>query len=301
MRPYLPASFGAEGLACDAGDPTPGAKVFQPDRDIYLSRLETLISNAFAGQWAPEKDIDWSLPVVLPEQVPLSAYIDMVSQLYYAEEATIALLGEMMQTLPDFQARQYVSTQAIDEARHAWTYRAYLERLGDIAPINEGLRAVLEGGLAWSGSYCGQVVALNVLMEGQAIEQQHKRVETLPCPLFRKINEAIIRDEARHCAFGKIYMKHKLPELPEEERVEIFRWIGSLWKFWNQANQGRYDVEGGEILITDQVDLGERWLKLASVFVEIGLIPEDHGSAPWRDAINPAPASSAGTEPGAPV
>ena len=275
--------------------------VFQPHREIYLSRLESLISNAFAGQWAPDKDIDWSLPVVVPKQVPLSAYIDMVSQLYYAEEATIALLGEMMQTLPDFQARQHVSTQAIDEARHARTYRAYLERLGDIAPINEGLRAVLESGLAWSGTYCGQVVALNVLMEGQAIEQQHKRIETLPCPLFRTINEAIIRDEARHCAFGKIYMKHKLPELPEEERVEIFRWIGSLWQFWNQANEGRYDVEGGEILITDPVDLSERWLKLASVFVEIGLIPDSTDSALWRDAMNPISVSKTGTKPGAPV
>ncbi len=275
--------------------------MFQPHREIYLSRLESLLNNAFAGQWAPETYIDWSLPLVVPEQVPLSAYIDMVSQLYYAEEATIALLGKMMQTLPDFQARQYVSTQAIDEARHARTYRAYLERLGDIAPINEGLRAVLESGLAWSGSYCGNVVALNVLMEGQAIEQQHKRVETLPCPLFRQINEAIIRDEARHCAFGKIYMKHKLPELPEEERVEIFRWIGSLWQFWNQANQGRYNVEGGEILITDQVDLSERWSKLAAVFVEIGLIPENPDSALWRDAMNPTSVSNAGTKPGAVV
>ncbi len=299
MPPNLPASFGAGRLACGAGDRTPGARVFQPHREIYLSRLESLISNAFAGQWAPDKDIDWSLPVVVPKQVPLSAYIDMVSQLYYAEEATIALLGEMMQTLPDFQARQYVSTQAIDEARHARTYRAYLERLGDVAPINEGLRAVLESGLAWSGSYCGQVVALNVLMEGQAIEQQHKRIETLPCPLFRKINEAIIRDEARHCAFGKVYMKHKLPELPEEERVEIYKWIGSLWQFWNQANQGRYNVEGGEILITDQVDLSDRWLKLASVFVEIGLIPENPDSALWRDAMSPASVSNTGTKPGA--
>lgn len=234
--------------------------------------LQALIDNAFKEQWAPESKIDFNQDVVVPNGIDGRTYIDMVSQLFYAEEATISIIGKMLNTVPDFQAKQYLCTQAIDEARHAQIYKSYLEKLGDIAPINEGLKSVLESGLNWQGSYCGSVVALNIVMEGEALQQQSKRIETLPCPLFKQINQAIIRDEARHAAFGRVYMREKLPLLCNDEKVEIVGWIKSLWGGWARANEGRYAIDGASILRTEGIELDQHWQFQAKIFKDIGLV-----------------------------
>lgn len=235
-------------------------------------RLQGLIVDSFKEQWSPEDKIIWDQTVKLPDGIDKRTYVDMVSQLYYAEEATIHIIGSMLQQIPDFQARQYLCTQAIDEARHAEIYRRYLEILGDIAPINEGLKSVLSSGINLNHGYCGSVVALNVVMEGEAINQQKKRIQTLPCPLFKQINEAIIRDEARHSAFGKIYMKMKLSTLDEDERQAIYQHVSKLWYLWASANEGRYFIDGAEILRTESGEIDQRWKHQEKMFRYIGLI-----------------------------
>lgn len=253
--------------------------MFTPKNEPYYPKLQPIIDAAFQHQWLPEKAIDWRLEVKLPEGIDQHTYVDMVSQLYYAEEATIQLLGRMLQEVPDLHAKQYLCTQAMDEARHAQVYRTYLERMGDIAPINEGLRYVLESGLAWRGSFCGLVVALNVVMEGEALRQQQKRIETLPCPLFREINTAIIRDESRHAKFGRVYTTEKLAKVSLEDKVEIYRWIKQIWNLWERANEGRYQVDGADVLRTESKELQERLAAQQQVFTQIGLFDEKNRSA----------------------
>ena len=245
--------------------------MFTPKQEHFLPKLQTLIDNSYKEQWSPVDKINWSENLVLPDGIPSATYIDMVSQLYYAEEATIQILARLMQDVPDFQAKQYLCTQSIDEARHAQVYRKYLEKLGDVAPINEGLRLVLENGIHWKGTFCGTIVALNVVMEGEALNQQNKRIQTLPCPLFKNINSAIIRDEARHSAFGRIYMKEKLQAVGIEEKDAIYTWIKELWKLWGKANEGRYSIDNAELLRTEKNELGNRWIYQEKIFADIGL------------------------------
>ena len=245
--------------------------MFTPHQENYSDRLQRLIDIAQKEQWSPAEKIDWSLEVKIPQEINDKTYIDMVSQLYYAEEATIHIIGQLLQKVPDFQARQYLCTQAMDEARHTHVYRKYLEKLGDIAPINEGLRIVLESGLNWQGTFCGTIVALNVVMEGEAVNQQTKRIDTLPCPLFQQINRSIIQDEYRHSAFGRLYMKDKLPDVGSEEKQAIFNWVKKLWVLWAGANEGRYAIDGADILRTEKHELDSRWQQQAHILNQIGL------------------------------
>ena len=253
--------------------------MFEPDNEPFYPKLQPIIDSAFEHQWLPEKAIDWQLEVKLPDGIDQRTYIDMVSQLYYAEEATIQLLGRMLQEVPELHAKQYLCTQAMDEARHAQVYRSYLARLGDIAPINDGLRYVLDSGLSWRGSHCGLVVALNVVMEGEALRQQQKRIETLPCPLFRAINTAIIRDESRHAKFGRIYTTQTLASVALDDKVAIYRWIKQIWSLWERANQGRYHVDGADILRTESSELQQRLALQQQLFTQIGLFDENNRSA----------------------
>ena len=147
--------------------------------------------------------------------------------------------------------------------------KRYLEKLGEIAPMNSALKSVFEAGFNSDRSYHSLVVALNIVMEGEALNQQHKRIETLPCPLFAQINKAIVRDESRHAAFGKIYMREKVKELSRDEKSEIFEWIKTLWFLWNKANQGRYTIEGSEILQTKSDELDDRWQYQMKIFQEL--------------------------------
>ena len=193
------------------------------------ARLVALGRNAVNRQWSLESAIDWREHVVPPWWLPRKTFIAMVSQLYHSEVAAMRMCRRLQRELPEPEAKRFLGIQHADELRHATAYRAYLERLGDIAPINEALATALEGGLAWSGSYHGAVVAFNVVLEGEAVKLQQELSEMFPCPLFRQINARISHDEARHVAFGKIYLYDRLGTLPCDEKIAVYRWVKHLW------------------------------------------------------------------------
>jgi hypothetical protein len=246
--------------------------MFTPETDVRDERLTALIANSQSHQWAPEERIDWSEPVVPPEGLALGVYVDMVSQLYYAEEATLQVCSRMIAELPEMQAKLYVCLQVADEARHAGVYRSYLEKLGDIRPIDRGLKDVFDAALAFDGPAFGLVAALNVLMEHEALRQQQRRIETLPCPLFRQINQAIVQDESRHAAFGVIYLDATLPGRSAEEKGAVGDWLRELWRLWREANRDRYTQEGEGVLRLDQAELQSRGRHVTGLLRQLGLL-----------------------------
>ena len=235
------------------------------------ARLVALCRNAVNRHGSLESAIDWRERVVPPWWLPRRTYVAMVSQLYHAEVATMRMCRRLQSELPEPEAKRFLEIQYADELRHAEAYRAYLERLGDIAPINGAVATALEGGLAWSGSYHGAVVAFNVVLEGEAVMLQQKLSEMFPCPLFRQINARISHDEARHVAFGKIYLHDKLGALPFDERIAIYRWVKGLWHVCADANNG-CRIASSAIVRLGRRRLEERWLKHRQTLIDIGLI-----------------------------
>ena len=243
-------------------------------------KIAALIDKAHAARWSPTEVIDWNRPIALPPNLPAGVYVDMVSQLYYSEQASIEVLGRLICSLPEFQARMYLSTQAADEARHAQGYRMYLHKLGDIAPIDPSLRSLFERALAYEGPAFGLVVAMNLVMEHEALAQQRKRIETLPCPVFRDLNRAIIRDEARHAAFGVLYLTTTLRSVSAEEKEEVLAWIQDLWHLWVAANKGRYESEAAAVLRLGGEELSSRWGSVTDQLKKVGLLGEVHADPP---------------------
>lgn len=225
---------------------------------IYQSeQIQKLIEKADAAPsifFNPPSD---QMPVI-PEGVGRADYIDMISQLYHAEIFTISICARLVRELPDFQAIRFLCTQMNEEARHAEAYAAYIRKLGDIAPMNEKLEKIFQKALDWKGSPYALILGLNVVLEGEALNQQRKRIDTLPCPLFKAINLQIIQDEARHSGFGHLYLQDKLPTLSPEEKSEMAQWIGLLWNEWKEANENRYLQDGYELLRTTQQELDTR-------------------------------------------
>ncbi len=240
----------------------------------HLDRIATLTTKARRRAWTADQ-LDWSVDLVLPDGLRPAVYVDMVSQLHHAELVALDALARTHAELPAPEARAFLATQIVDEERHAEVYRTYLARLGDLRPIDPGLAEAFAAARAWRGPAWALVVSLNVIMEHEALHQQHRRIATLPCPLFKQINQRIVADESRHAAFGILYLEHALPQVPADEKSEVLAWLRQLWTLWNAANRGRYHTDGEAVLRVDADELERRGRRVGAMLVDLGLATDD--------------------------
>lgn len=219
--------------------------------------------------------LDWSLAPVRPRWATARAYVEAVSQLYHGERATARACRRLASALPEPAAIRFVAAQARDEARHARLYARYLARLGDIAPMDEALAGAIDG--AYDGalgrhhSVAAMMVALHVVLEGEAVHLQGAVRRALPCPLLRGIAATVGRDEARHVAFGRLYLTRALAGLGPGERRAIYLDVHALWRDVARPSAG--DGPGGAILRRAwRGYMAARWRVHCRTFERIGLI-----------------------------
>ena len=74
------------------------------------------------------------------------------------------------------------------------------------------------------------MVAFHVVVEGEVLRVQDSLTRLLPCPLLRQINRRVARDEARHVAFGRIYLTEALADLSTDARDRLYDWVYDLWR-----------------------------------------------------------------------
>ena len=229
-----------------------------------------MLAAARRGQWSVDADIDWCRNAVPPRWMRRSSYVSIVSQFYYGELATQRLCRRLLEDLADGNGRAAVAWQLGDETRHAVAFSRYLERLGDIAPVEEGLETALERSLAWQGSSAALIAAFHVVFEGGALALLQKLVKRFPCPLFAGINERLVPDEARHIAFGKRYLREQVPQLDPDERQEIFAWLRDVWGEAARSSRREYSGFIGRAFGLDPDWAAASWRDLEQVLAGLG-------------------------------
>ena len=237
----------------------------QPDR------LAALNAAAAAAQWDPAA-VDWSERIAVPWYLPRTVYVDIVSQLFHGERAARDLCRRLAGTLDDAQAETFLAWQIADETRHCEVYRRYLARLGDIRPHHPALDVTREAALAWRGSPLALVVATHILLEGEAVQLQHELAKAFACPLFRDITTRAARDEARHHAFGRVYLRDRLAALDPEERLAMYRWVRDMWQDCALATRSRFFGLDSFLLSRRRDTVEARWRRHAANLREIGLV-----------------------------
>ena len=246
--------------------------IFDKARRSYSNPgITRLINQSYDSCWSIEKDIDWNQEIIIPDGVSKDTYMDMVSQLYYTEVFIINIAAKLIEQIDDLQAKQYITTQLSDETRHALVYEKYLLKFGEILPINSYIENIFNFCLNFKGHYSALLLALNVVMEGEAVGQQKLRVRTLPCPLFKQINTYIIKDEARHATFGLLYMLDIVKTLSEDHKSEIKEFIRSIWSKWDEANENRYEDEETPVLQTTNEELSRRYSDMIKRVSQVGI------------------------------
>lgn len=197
--------------------------------------------------------VDWSLRIRPPKWMPRRAYVTAVSQLYHGELATLAMCHDLRDSIDNSGLSKALNAQISDEMRHMAIYERYLERLGDIAPPEPALQAALDGHYVWPGSPLGTIVAVHLLLEGEGLRVQHEYGRWFPCELLRQIHRIVSPDEARHITFGRRTIGRYAGQLPQEERIGIFRWLETLWHDGAQASQT-------DLPVFIRRSLGRRWM-----------------------------------------
>ena len=236
-------------------------------------RLRRLSAQGRRAAAEGDAEIDWDTPIEPPIWMPRRGVVTAISQLYYGELAAIEMCERLLPQLGDPAAENFVRSQIADEKRHVAYYGRYLRRVGDIGTIEEGVAMAYDGALAWRGSYHGAIAAFHVVLEGEGLRLQSLYSRWFPCPLFRRMNALIARDEGRHVAFGKISLREKLRALPFEERLEILTWLRSLW--FDCADAIRGDMPGAVSRLVGRSWAEEKWRRQHRTLVDIGLIAED--------------------------
>jgi hypothetical protein len=234
------------------------------------SGFDRLIVNAERGQWAVAEAIDWNLPLRPPRWLPRRIYGSAVSQLYHGEAAAARVCERLLGIVDERKAHRFLAIQLADELRHVEVYDRYLRRLGEIAPLDEPLARVFDCAATETSSVTETVLAYHVVVESEGLLLQQAFLRWITCPLLSQVNLRTSRDEARHVAFGRLFLRRMAATLQEEERAAAAATVERQWRRCAEALVARYGGHLGRRLGRDWLD--RRWALHQRTFREIGFL-----------------------------
>ena len=131
----------------------------------------------------------------------------ILSQFLHGEQGALLATAQIVDAVPVIDAKLYAATQVMDEARHVEVYDRYLrEKLEKVYPINPHLKTLLDQILTdsrWDMKYLG----MQILVEGLALAAFGFIRAYANEPLLRDLTHYVMRDEARHVAFGVLSLR----------------------------------------------------------------------------------------------
>jgi hypothetical protein len=195
-----------------------------------IPNLDRLFRKAVAATRCRTAPVTPWEPVRPPGRMIRSAFADVVSQLFHAEQATGRMCRLMAGRTGTPLADILLQFQAGDETHHAELYESYLGRIGDIRPMDTRLSEALDAMCETDLGPEAVLAAYNVVLEGEAVKLQQDCIERFTCPALTRITRAIGQDEARHVAFGHAYLNGAFAHMTQEKRFGIYRHIHGCWK-----------------------------------------------------------------------
>ena len=223
---------------------TPLTGSYNWDYTVQDNRIKKLYELGKELNWNVESDLDWSPeyegmgdeefdfednqwsnhPVYkeMPRWKRKEFFHDLsswsVSQFLHGEQGALLVASQLASCAPTFNAKLYAASQTFDEARHVEAFNKYLQtRIKKSWPIGAALKGLLDKILTdprWDLKFIG----MQVVIEGLALAAFNAAKDGTNDPVFKRMLELIIRDEARHVTFGIIYLTEFVQTLSEEDR-----------------------------------------------------------------------------------
>ena len=209
---------------------------------MVREELANLYEKAKRDQWNATDQLAWSTSVdpedeLVPDfQIPIygthiwqkltpaeikktrrEALSWTLSQFMHGEQGALLATAQIVDATPSIESKFYAATQVMDEARHVEVYSRYLrEKLTRQYPCNVHLKTMLDQILTdsrWDMKYLG----MQIMVEGLAMAAFgfiHKMCNE---PLLKELTHYVMRDEARHVAFGVLSLNDYFMDMSASE------------------------------------------------------------------------------------
>ncbi len=221
--------------------------IYQRDYEVYAPDMRRLYENAKRDQWNVSRDIDWSAPVDPARGVFNDGLIDAygspywerldakqrhelniefsawrLSQLLHGEAGAMIACSQLVQMVPAIDSKFFMTTQVVDEARHAEVLARYMKKkLGNkIYPMTTNLKALFDQ-LIGSGKWYIKTIGLQLIAETLAVSLFRMLAESSQDPLLCTVSRRILSDESRHMGFSVLSLPEQIEQLSEAERREV--------------------------------------------------------------------------------
>ncbi len=140
-----------------------------------------------------------------------------LSQFMHGEQGAMLTASQLVSAVPWLDAKYYAASQTMDEARHVEVFSRYLrEKLEWEWPINPNLKRLLDMILTdgrWDFKYLG----MQILVEGLAMAAFANIHNLADEPLLKQLMHYVMKDEARHVAFGVLSLRGYYDDMKADE------------------------------------------------------------------------------------
>jgi rubrerythrin len=220
--------------------------VYLHDHDVEKEDMRRLYENAKRDQWNAATYIDWQRPVDFEQGFIADELIDIyetpywdkmnakerqemnrlfsawrLSQLLHGEHAAVLVCSQLANVLPDADAKFFMATQVMDEARHLEFFQRYMSgRVGRMYEQSEVGRELFDYILSDPRWYI-KTIGLQLVGETFAVALFKMLAETAKDDLLREGCKLILRDESRHMGFGMLSLPEQVQEMSPKEREEM--------------------------------------------------------------------------------
>jgi hypothetical protein len=203
--------------------------------------LATLYETAKKNQWNGSSAIDWDRPVgtegpvlnvqmafmgtdffpkLTPEErkeveIRVSAW--RLSQFLHGEQGALVVCGQLVNSIPELDAKLYASTQVVDEGRHVEVFERYVKKLHKIYPVDPLLKSLLDEILA-TNLWELKLLGMQMIVEGLAIAAFNVMRKQTGDPTLAQLLDYVLQDEGRHVNFGYFALRRSIPNMDAAKR-----------------------------------------------------------------------------------
>ena len=211
------------------------------DYEPTHQELDTLYETAKKNQWNGSTAIDWSRPIgtegpvlnvqmafagtnffsrLSPEEqkdveIRVSAW--RLSQFLHGEQGALVVCGQLVNSIPELDAKLYASTQVVDEGRHVEVFERYVKKLHRIYPVDPLLKSVLDEILA-TNMWELKLLGMQMIVEGLAIAAFNVMRRQTADPTLGQLLDYVLQDEGRHVNFGYFALRRSIPDMEAAKR-----------------------------------------------------------------------------------
>ena len=213
---------------------------YEPTHD----ELDTLYETAKKNQWNATTAIDCTRPVgkegpvlnvqlafggtnffsrlTAEEQKEIEVRVSAwrLSQFLHGEQGALVVCGQLVNSIPELDAKLYASTQVVDEGRHVEVFERYVKKLHKIYPVDPLLKSVLDEILA-TNMWELKLLGMQMIVEGLAIAAFNVMRRQTADSTLQTVLDYVLQDEGRHVNFGYFALRRSIPTMDPEKRAYL--------------------------------------------------------------------------------